>query len=120
MILNVGTDLEQIAPFQQRCLKTSFMNGVYTDQERDYIAAKACPAETAAGIYCAKEAAAKALGRGLFGLKPKELEIVYDANGAPQLQLHGSALEQYGNLRFSLSISHSRDFAMAVCVAFQE
>lgn len=119
MVLNVGTDIEQIASFVERIEQASFMKGVYTQQEQDYIVGKAHPAQTAAGLYCAKEAAAKALGRGFYGLKPKDLEIFHDEAGAPQLRLLGSALEQYRELRFSLSISHSGDFAIAVCAAFE-
>lgn len=116
MKIRTGVDIEQIGRFERLLQKPSFMRGVYTEAERAYIASKTHPAQTAAGLYCAKEAAAKALGRGLFGLRPAELEIVRDDQGAPFLRLHGKALQYYEGLDFALSISHSGEMAVAFCV----
>ena len=88
---------------------------MYTDY--DVIIAGSGVAGLAAGIYCAKEAAAKALGRGLYGLLPAELEVGHEPGGVPVLHLHGTALQQYGGFSFSISISHSGDYAIAFCVA---
>ncbi len=120
MNIATGCDLEAVARFERLLKKDSFMSGIYTQNEREYIAKASKPEKTAAGIYCAKEAAAKALGRGFFGLLPRELEIVHKQGGAPQLLLHGSAAQQYGHLPCSVSISHSEGFALAVCTFILE
>ena len=117
MQLQTGVDIEMTARFERLLGKPSFMRGVYTAEERAYIESRPNRAQTAAGLFCAKEAAAKALGRGLFGLLPRELEIVHDQAGAPCLCLHGAARDGYGKLCFSLSISHSGEYAVAFCVA---
>lgn len=117
MQLRTGVDIEQTARFERLLSKPSFMRGVYTSEERSYIESRSNRAQTAAGLFCAKEAAAKALGRGLFGLLPRELEILHDRVGAPALRLHGAAQASYGKLSFSLSISHSGDYVVAFCVA---
>ena len=65
----------------------------------------------------AEEAAAKALGRGLFGLRPDQLEVLWDEQGAPVLRLHGAAAESYGGWQLALSIAHSGGMAVAFCVA---
>ncbi len=115
----VGTDIEKIERFSRLLENESFMNGVFTDRERRYIDASHQREQTAAGIYCAKEAAAKAFGRGFFGIVPKELEVLHDGAGAPYLTLSGDAEKLYGSCRFSLSISHDSDTAIAVVVALK-
>lgn len=119
MKIMTGADCESIMLFEFRYEKLCFK--VFTEGERSYIERKGMGRiRTAAGIWCAKEAVSKALGRGLYGLLPKELEVCHHENGAPYLRLHGSALEQYGHLQFSISISHSGDTAFAVCTVLEE
>ena len=121
MKIMTGADCQSISALETSYNKESFRTRVYTEAERSYIESKKLGRiPTAAGLWCAKEAVAKALGRGLFGLLPTELEICHSENGAPYLQLHGSALAQYGHLQFSVSISHSADTAFAVCTVLEE
>ena len=120
MKVRTGCDLESVARFEDLLNKTHFCKRVYTEIERSHIAKSGHPAQSAAGIYCAKEAISKALGRGLFGLLPAELGLVWDEAGAPQAALTGSAAEQYGHLSIAVSISHSGDMAMATCVILEE
>lgn len=119
MKLSTGADIEQVSRFDALLEKERFCRRVFTPGEREHIAASGHPAQTAAGIFCAKEAMAKALGRGLYGLLPQELEVVWDANGAPRAALSGSAAAQYGEIQLSLSISHTKDTALAVCTALE-
>ncbi len=119
MQLQVGTDIERIERFVALVQKEHFLRRVFTDAEQQYLQSKQARApQTAAGLFCAKEAAAKALGEGLYGLKPCEIEVFHDDKGAPALRLLGEAAARYGHFSFSLSISHSGDFAIAVCAAF--
>ena len=120
MQLRSGVDIELSARFDRLLRKPAFVREIYTENEQSYIEKSARPAQTAAGLYCAKEAAAKALGRGLFGLLPRELEICHDEAAVPVLRLHGSAQARYGGLNFALSISHSGDYAVAFCVTTGE
>ncbi|MEA5038798.1 MAG: holo-ACP synthase [Clostridiaceae bacterium] len=116
-MVSVGCDLEQAARFPRLLKNDRFLQGVYTAGERAYIRISAHPARTAAGIWCAKEACAKALGRGLFGLLPRELEVIWDTFGAPKMILHGSAAAQFSGLRLSVSISHAGAYVMAAVTA---
>ena len=120
MKIRTGCDLEGIARFEELLKKEHFCRRVYTEAEREHIVKSGHSAQSAAGIYCAKEAISKALGRGLFGLQPAELGLVWDENGAPLVALTGSAAVQYGHLQFAVSISHSGDMAMATCVILEE
>lgn len=120
MKLRTGCDLEGVARFEELLKKEHFCRRVYTEAEREHIAQSGHPTQSAAGIYCAKEAISKALGRGLFGLLPAELGLVWDETGAPQVVLTGSAAQQYGHLQIAVSISHSGEMAMATCVILEE
>lgn len=113
----VGNDLEQIARFARLIEKQSFFHGVYTAYEREYIKNARTPSATAAGFFCAKEAVAKAVGEGLFGLHPAHIEVYHAASGAPQVRLLGRAAERYGNVALAVSISHAGEYASAVCIA---
>lgn len=77
--------------------------------------------EFLAGRFCAKEASAKALGRGLGqGLVWHEIEVLGDAHGAPRVRLGGGALDvaaQAGIERIDLSLSHHAGLVVCVAIA---
>lgn len=120
MKIHTGCDVEQISRFEGLLKKEHFCQRVFTDAEQMHIQKSGHPEATAAGIFCAKESMAKALGRGLFGLLPKELGLEWDERGTPCPVLTGSAAAQYGHVQLSVSISHSGDAAFAVCTALEE
>lgn len=120
MKLRTGCDVEEVARFEGLLQKEYFCKRVFTVEELEHIAKSGHPTQSAAGIFCAKEAMAKALGRGLFGLLPQELGVVWDEQGAPCPVLTGSAEAQYGHLQLAISISHTDTTAFATCVAVEE
>ncbi len=74
-----------------------------------------------AGRFSAKEAVSKALGTGFWseGISLKDLEILSSGSGEPELHLHGAAHTRYKELGvydIALSISHEKEYAVAVCV----
>ena len=61
----------------------------------------------------------KALGTGIKGVGWREIEVVRQRGRAPTVQLHGRALERarkVGIEKLVLSLSHSRDYAVAFVV----
>ena len=73
--------------------------------------------ENLAGRWAAKEAVSKVLGLGVRGVGWREIEIVRLPTGQPTVQLHDRALrraEQLGMERIAVSISHERDYAVAI------
>ena len=102
MKIRTGCDVEQISRFEGLLKKAYFCQRAFTDAEWEHIENSGHPEATAAGIFCAKEAMAKALGRGLFGLLPKELGVEWDERGAPYPVLTGSAAEQYGQVQLAV------------------
>jgi len=97
-----------------------FLHRVFSEREITYCRSKKNSAESFAARFAAKEAGAKALGTGIsHGISWLELEVVREASGRPTLQLSGRAAERakrMGVTRTSLSLTHSRELAMAVVV----
>ncbi len=73
-----------------------------------------------AGRFAAKEAIVKAIGTGFSGgIGFHDLEIAPSALGQPTVRLHQAAvarLQALGGSTIHLSISHSRDYAVAVAI----
>jgi phosphopantetheine--protein transferase-like protein len=70
-----------------------------------------------AGRWAAKEAVSKVLGLGVRGIGWREIEIELLATGQPTVRLHGNAArraEQLGIEAIAVSISHEREYAVAV------
>jgi holo-[acyl-carrier protein] synthase len=122
MVLGVGTDLIEIARIQQSIARFGdrFLRRVFTPREIDYCRRKKNAAESFAARFAAKEAGAKALGTGISqGVSWLELEVVRQSSGKPTLQLAGRAAQralQLGVATVSLSLTHSKDIALAVVV----
>ena len=74
-----------------------------------------------AARFACKEAVAKAIGTGFrrHGVSPAEIEIVKNAAGEPSVVLHGqtkSFFESCGFHSVSVSLTHTKDLAAAVCI----
>jgi len=115
-IVGIGLDLLEISRMEDKISNSAFMEKVYTDAEITYIKGRgAFSSSSAAGIFCAKEAFAKAVGEGL-SLSLKEIEVCRDERGKPYLTLHGSVRERYASIKAALSITHTKTTAAAVVV----
>jgi len=91
-----------------------FSSRVLTPAEAAYVRDRA---ETFAGRWAAKEAISKVLGLGVRGVGWREIEIVRLPTGQPSVRLSGRAqrrADQLGMVRIAVSISHERDYAVAV------
>jgi holo-[acyl-carrier protein] synthase len=91
-----------------------FSRRVLTEGESRYVRDRP---ETFAGRWAAKEAVSKVLGLGVRGVGWRDIEIVRLPTGQPSVRLSGRALaraEQLGMTRVAVSISHERDYAVAI------
>ena len=97
-----------------------FKQRYYTQRELDQ-AGDRIP--SLAARFAAKEAVSKALGTGMGVVRPADMEVVQDENRAPHLHLHGEALrvaDSLGLKTWSISLSHSDQYAVAFVVAVGE
>ena len=114
MILGVGIDVLQIPRMQRSIKNEAFLHRVFTQSERDYILSKKNTAQTAAGIFCAKEAVLKVLRKGITEIALTDIEVLHDETGAPYAALHSNiSLE---NKHIFISITHSEDVAAATAI----
>lgn len=119
MLVGTGIDLieiERIAASIQR-FGPRFLERIYTPAEIAYCSARKGSAESFAARFAAKEAGAKALGTGISrGVSWLEIEVLRQPGRRPVLVFHGRAKEiaqRLGARHISLSITHSRELAMA-------
>jgi holo-[acyl-carrier protein] synthase len=123
-VLRAGVDLIEIERIRRAVDRHGdrFLTRVFSAAE---VAQSCGRLESLAGKFAAKEAAAKALGTGVWrnGIGWLDFEVYKDAQtGAPELLLHNAAAARargMGLHGWSLSISHDRTHAIAFVVALQ-
>jgi len=116
---SVGVDIIEIERIEAvlRRYGERFLQRVYTRKERAYCRERV---PELAARFAAKEAVSKALGTGMRGIAWREMEILGDRRGKPLVYLHGRArarAEELGLSEFAVSLSHSRDYAVAFVMA---
>ena len=121
-MLTTGVDIveiERIAGVLER-FGDRFLQRIYTPGELEYCRGR--PSKLASR-FAAKEATMKALGTGVRGVGWKDIEVVRAPSGAPSIALHGRAKtrgERLGVVEISVSMSDSRDNAVAFVVTRRE
>ncbi len=118
-MLAVGVDIIEIERIEQAVERWGqrFLHRIYTQGELSFSRGRA---PQLASRFAAKEAVMKALGTGTRGVGWREIEVVRLRGRAPTVQLHGRALvraEKQSIKHISISLSHSREYAVAFVVA---
>ena len=118
-LIYTGIDIIEISRIAEvaRRYPKRFLEKIYTPGERAYSRGRA---PQLASRFAAKEAVMKALGTGVRGVGWREIEVVRPRGRAPEIVLHGRAqakAQEIGIVRTALSLSHSRDYAVASVVA---
>ena len=119
-MLTTGVDIIEIGRIETVLGRWGerFLNRIYTEGEVSYCRGRA---QNLAVRFAAKEATMKALGTGVRGVSWKDIEVVRGPGGAPSICLSGRALLRAEKLRvkeLALSLSHSREYAVAFVVGF--
>ncbi|MBE9534362.1 MAG: holo-ACP synthase [Proteobacteria bacterium] len=122
MIRGIGVDIVKVDRIEQAVERWGdrFLKRIFTPAEIERCQQRARPAQCLALRFAAKEAFAKALGLGMRkGLRWRDIEVVHDHLGKPDLLLHNQAqrlLEAMEARRTWLSLSDERESALAVVV----
>lgn len=119
MIKGIGTDIIEIERIKKAMINKSFINRIYNESELKDIYGGNLKANSLAGKFSAKEAVSKALGTGMTGFSFKDIEILKDNAGRPYVILKNNAektASQFGPYSISVSISHSRENAVATAI----
>jgi holo-[acyl-carrier protein] synthase len=112
----VGIDLLEIERLERALeRRPRLAERLFTESELRYADERRRPGRHLAARFAAKEAAVKALGVGPLALQ--EIEVV--AGPPPSLRLGGRAADAARDqgVDLGVSLSHSRDMAVAVVVA---
>lgn len=115
-----GVDIVEISRINDLVKKRGdkFLHRVFTGEELCYCLGKSGTPSHLAGRFAAKEAVIKLL-KGKKSPDLKSVEIIRGKNGEPIVRLRNEAVEMAKdrNIHYiSISISHSRDFAVAFAI----
>jgi holo-[acyl-carrier protein] synthase len=125
MIIGTGIDIVDISRFERFLREGSdgIFRRLFTDHELEYCGVRKRSAQHYALRFAAKEAFLKACGLGLRqGISWKDIEIVNDPLGKPELRLSGKADEIARDLGLKKSftaLSHDGAYAVAMVVLEQ-
>ena len=102
----LGIDIVEISRIKKLMDENeNFLLKVFNEDEIERIKKRKEPYERAGGIFAAKEAVAKALGTGIGKIYFKDIKIKYNED---------SPYAEVFDMKFDLSISHERSYAVAV------
>jgi len=121
MIISCGTDIIETQRMKDAISrwKEAFLKKIFTQKEIDYSMKRRFYFEHLAARFAAKEAVLKAFGEGFTGANLKDVEIINDKNGRPNviLKRHMEDLRKKKNIEtISVSMSHTRNYAQAVAI----
>jgi holo-[acyl-carrier protein] synthase len=124
MRLYQGVDIVDISKIKRIMERNpSFAPDIFTDRERDYCWSFREPYARFAGRFAAKEACAKALGKGFlpFGIDHafQEIEVLLNASGKPYLELYGWTAKVCHRRKAdqqTVSISHASQYSVATVI----
>ena len=99
----IGIDIVKVERIRKVMQKhPRFLTRIFSAREREYLSKKGNNPINIAGFFAAKEAAVK-----VFGGNIKDFEVLHDTNGRPYIHCK--------NGNYCASISHEREFAVAIC-----
>ncbi len=113
---HIGVDIIEIDRIEKAIARWGdrFLKRIYTDAELE-LCHKKPPA--LAARFASKEAVMKLLGTGIKGVCWKDIETLSHPSGKPLVNLYGGAqaeAERLGLKGIAISLSHSREYAIAM------
>jgi holo-[acyl-carrier protein] synthase len=120
MVHYIGVDIIEIVRIKEAVNNwgETFLRRVYTDAE---LAAYRHKPSSLAARFAGKEAVMKLLGTGSMGVNWREVETLSHPGGRPLINLYGKAqskADELGIKEIAVSLSHSREYAVACVSAF--
>ena len=125
-IAGTGIDLVEVSRIGEALERHGdrFLTRVFTPAEVAYSRSGGVFTEHLAGRFAVKEAVLKALGTGWTGrMRWRDIEVRTRSSGEPSVELAGSAARRardLGIVRIHISISHTREHAVAHAIAEAE
>jgi holo-[acyl-carrier protein] synthase len=122
MKIESGIDLIEVGRIKKAIEKwpNKFINRIFTEGEIEYSAKKKLKYEHLAARFATKEAVLKAFGQGTKRyVRWKDIEVSKLTSGKPSVKIHGfvKSLKEKNDIKdISISMSHTKHYAVASCV----
>ena len=125
MIIGIGQDMVDGRRITALCDRfgARFLDRIFTHKEQSYAKSGVNSDLSLAKRFAAKEAVAKALGRGIRGFLFRDIEVIHDDWGRPGICLYNGALSRLKAItprtlvaHIHLSLSDEVPYALAMVV----
>ena len=95
MIRGIGIDIIEVSRVKKALdvWGDKFLKRIFTRREMDYAHTKKFSHENLAARFACKESVLKAFGNTRIGAKLKNIEVLNDKKGKPEVVLHGEVKE---------------------------
>lgn len=125
MIIGVGIDIVEVIRIKEALEKWGdrFLKRVFTDKELLYARKKRFSHENLAARFSCKEAVLKSFGDTRVGIPLKNIEILNNQKGKPEVFLHNEA-KQFAKKnhigQIIISMSHTSNYAVSNAVLWRD
>ena len=120
MIIGIGVDISKVSRFEKWVKDEKMIPRFFNAAEINNCRSIQSACEHYAARFAAKEAFGKALGVGLVGYDMKDIYIVNDEKGRPELKVENKAKDllesKCENPIIHVSLSHEKEYATAFVV----
>jgi len=120
MITGIGIDAVYIKRMDSWVANRKLMEKFFHHDEIAYVTSRGkSAAQSLAARFAAKEAFGKALGTGLANITLKDIMVINNDNGGPEIKLINSALDAFektGANKAHISLTHEKDSAIAMVI----
>lgn len=120
MILGTGIDIVHVNRMKRWLAMPSLLKRFFHVRElEDIRSRKTGAALSLAARFAAKEAYGKAMGTGLQGIALKDIQVINNYNGKPEIAVYGTAKEALANIggkKIHLSLTHEKNNAVAMVI----
>jgi len=118
MLKGIGTDLIELSRVERVYAKhgSRFVQRVLTDLEIIESQARKNICNYLAKQFAAKEAVSKALGVGIGSLSFKDIQVLRNELGKPEVELSLQAKKKFSDPKIHLSLSDTKNSVIAFCV----
>jgi len=124
MIVGTGVDIVEVERVKKAldAWGKRFLERVFTQRELDYANTKKFSQESLAARFACKESVLKAFGDTRVGIQLRNIEVLNDSKGKPEIVLHGEAKEFASKNRLDniiVSMSHTPNYAISNAILWR-
>ncbi len=124
MIVGTGVDIIEVWRVKKALDSWGerFLKRVFTQRELDYVNTKKFSHESLAARFACKESVLKAFGDTRIGIQLKDIEVLNDSKGKPEIILHGEAKEFADKNHLDniiVSMSHTGNYAVSNAILWR-